>query len=412
MRQADVVHWSAFHRSLPRIKHVSRSELKQAEFARRGRRYALDSLPREMQLSAALPSSSFEFVWVPEAPPEAAEAAGDCEQAAEQLPIVQHGRARSPLWPYEPAQAARGHTRCAGYRVLARQRIDAGWLVSSLATGAAHCRDTRAWRTQGIIAGPRAVPAATGAEPRQRLQRAVSQQRVLGLEGRRGAVRRVKLTCRDGYEDPRTALLPRPHLGNHGFRHLWSVFALSAPSPVTACCDHACGARVARPPTPRCGAAAGDGSLVVSAQSGKGAVVRVWDFLARECLAVLCDHASGLSCVDISGDNRAVLAVGLDAHSKQQITLWDTSSVRTTRRADVLLRSTTEYNVRRAKFSAYEPDKFMTVGRDSIRLYRVRRGSLRGLSIQVHPPLALMRTLPHALCNRALPRPSGLDDWW
>ena len=87
--------------------------------------------------------------------------------------------------------------------------------------------------------------------------------------------------------------------------------------------------------------------------------------------------------LDVSGDGRALLGVGLDAHAKQQITLWDISEVRRHRKARVLLQSVTEYNIKRAKFSPYEADKFMTVGRDSIRLYRIKHGALRGLSIQV-----------------------------
>ena len=125
--------------------------------------------------------------------------------------------------------------------------------------------------------------------------------------------------------------------------------------------------------------------MIASAQEGKSALVRLWDFATGKCLALLCGHASGMACVDISGDGRALLGVGLDSHSKQQMTLWDISDVRTTRRAPVLLKATTEYNIKRARFSPYEPDKFMTVGRDSIRLYRVKNGGLRGLSIQVRP---------------------------
>jgi WD repeat-containing protein 90 len=115
-------------------------------------------------------------------------------------------------------------------------------------------------------------------------------------------------------------------------------------------------------------------------------------------------------CVDVSGDGRALLAVGLDCHSKQQITLWDISDVKTTRRASVLLKSTTEYNIKRAKFSPYEPDKFMTAGRDSIRLYRIKNGTLRGLSIQVCT--ITMPAVHLAVCNQHGLRfyPSGESD--
>jgi hypothetical protein len=87
--------------------------------------------------------------------------------------------------------------------------------------------------------------------------------------------------------------------------------------------------------------------------------------------------------IDISGDGRVLLAVGLDSHGRQQIVLWDISEVRATRRAHVLVKSTTNYNVKRARMSPYEPNKFVTVGRDSVRLYRIKNGALRGLSIQV-----------------------------
>lgn len=136
----------------------------------------------------------------------------------------------------------------------------------------------------------------------------------------------------------------------------------------------------------------GDGSLLASAQAGKEALVRLWTFATGACITILCGHASGLVCVDVSQDGRALLAVGLDAHAKQQIMLWDISQVATGAHMatggappTLVLRSTTEYNVRRARFSAYEKDKLMTCGRDSIRMYRLKGGTLRGLTVQVTP---------------------------
>lgn len=128
---------------------------------------------------------------------------------------------------------------------------------------------------------------------------------------------------------------------------------------------------------------AGDGCVMASAQEGKEALIRLWEFATGKCHAILCGHATGMICVDVSQDSRALLGVGLDAHSKQQITLWDITGLSKGKRAHVVLKSTTEFNIKRAKFSEYEADKLMTVGRDSIRLYRVKGGILRGLSIQV-----------------------------
>lgn len=122
---------------------------------------------------------------------------------------------------------------------------------------------------------------------------------------------------------------------------------------------------------------------MASAQCGKQALVRVWDVPSAKCLAVLCHHASGMTALDISEDGRSLVAVGMDAHSKQLIVLWDITSVREHKKSPIVVKSTTEHNIKRVKFCAYEPEKFMTAGRDSVRLYRTKCDALRGLSIQV-----------------------------
>jgi hypothetical protein len=63
------------------------------------RRYAKAGLPRDMVLSASLDAASFDFVWVPEAPAEEPEL--PCEPP-KPLPLVQRGRAKSPVWPHNP----------------------------------------------------------------------------------------------------------------------------------------------------------------------------------------------------------------------------------------------------------------------------------------------------------------------
>lgn len=61
------------------------------------------------------------------------------------------------------------------------------------------------------------------------------------------------------------------------------------------------------------------GSLLASAQEGKHAVIRVWDFALGTCLAVLMTHASGLTSVDVSADGKALLGVGLDQHGEGRL---------------------------------------------------------------------------------------------
>ena len=80
---------------------------------------------------------------------------------------------------------------------------------------------------------------------------------------------------------------------------------------------------------------------------------------------------------------RALLAVGFDGHGKQLIVVWDISGLRSGHRAEVVVKHATDYHVRRAKFSPFEEDRLMTCGRDSIRIYRLKNGQLRGCSVNL-----------------------------
>lgn len=71
--------------------------------------------------------------------------------------------------------------------------------------------------------------------------------------------------------------------------------------------------------------------------------------------------------------SQALAAVGLDAHAKQMIVLWDISKVghvpghaepyELGRPPPVVLRHVTEYNIRCLRFSPYEDDRLMTCGK-------------------------------------------------
>lgn len=141
---------------------------------------------------------------------------------------------------------------------------------------------------------------------------------------------------------------------------------------------------------------------MASAQGGKQAMIRIWDVPSGKCLGVLCNHASGMVALDVSQDGCSLVAVGLDSFSKQLIVVWDISKVRESKKSPVVVKSTSEHNIKRVKFCVYEPEKFMTAGRDSVRLYRTKCGALRGLSIQVCPT-------PRLILNIASRAPVSVD---
>ncbi|KAG1677552.1 hypothetical protein FOA52_014450 [Chlamydomonas sp. UWO 241] len=128
------------------------------------------------------------------------------------------------------------------------------------------------------------------------------------------------------------------------------------------------------------------GGIMATIQEGKQAVVRVWDFDTGACAAVLNAHASGLVCVSVSPDGRALAAVGQDAHNRQTIVVWDISKLRLGGMAEVVTRHTTDFNVRVLRFSEFEEDQLVAAGRDSIRFYRLKAGQLRGVSVRLSAP--------------------------
>ena len=58
---------------------------------------------------------------------------------------------------------------------------------------------------------------------------------------------------------------------------------------------------------------------MASCQEGKTAVIRLWEYSTGACLGVLNAHASGMACLDISPDGRALLAVGNDAQARARV---------------------------------------------------------------------------------------------
>lgn len=87
-------------------------------------------------------------------------------------------------------------------------------------------------------------------------------------------------------------------------------------------------------------------------------------------------------------------AVGKDKHGRQIIILWDTSNVLTTGwfclfdllifkgKPPIVLQHASGYHINKIIFVPFEETKFVTCGRDNIRLWRIKGGILRGCSVE------------------------------
>ncbi len=138
------------------------------------------------------------------------------------------------------------------------------------------------------------------------------------------------------------------------------------------------------------------GRLLASAQEGKFPMIRLWRVklsdgnpVGASCAAILTAHASGLASLSFSPDDKLLCAVGKDVHRRIQIIVWDVTRALDDNRAanspgapyPIVARQISEFDVRRIKFSPYEENNLVSVGRENIRFWRIRKGHLRGCPV-------------------------------
>ena len=126
-----------------------------------------------------------------------------------------------------------------------------------------------------------------------------------------------------------------------------------------------------------------DGRVLVTGQRGRHPLIKVWDVETFGQVATLYAHASGLRSLDVSPCGRAVVAAGTDTSGRQMIAVWDIGRVMRGGFAPMTLRHRTDYHVNCVKFSPFEEDHLVTCGKNSIRTYRLRKGQLRGCSVDL-----------------------------
>jgi len=146
-----------------------------------------------------------------------------------------------------------------------------------------------------------------------------------------------------------------------------------------------------------------DGRVLVTGQRGRHPLVKVWDVESNAQVATLYAHASGLKSLDVSPCGRAVVAAGTDTSGRQMIAVWDIGRAMRGGFAPMTLRHRTDYHVNCVKFSPFEEDHVVTCGKNSIRTYRLRKGQLRGCSVDLGD-LKLSKLAPKGLTQKGRKR--------
>ncbi|XP_077979468.1 WD repeat-containing protein 90-like [Glandiceps talaboti] len=127
----------------------------------------------------------------------------------------------------------------------------------------------------------------------------------------------------------------------------------------------------------------GPTTILASAQTGQLSVVRVWKFETGECLAMFKTHVHSVYCLSFSHSGGVLCGVGKDGHGKNMVVVWNTSRASRSGEVVVMAKAHTDVDIVRMKIACFDDTRMVSCGRDNVRLWRVRNGSLRSAPVNL-----------------------------
>lgn len=124
-------------------------------------------------------------------------------------------------------------------------------------------------------------------------------------------------------------------------------------------------------------------TLLASAQCGQHSVVRIWDYQMGNCLATIRNHAHSVSSLSFSSSGGLLCGVGKDRHCKTLVVVWSTVNVRKDEIMTVLAKAHTDVDIHTIKVAFFDETRMVSCGRDNVRLWRIRNGSLRSCPVNL-----------------------------
>ncbi|KAM4632224.1 WD repeat-containing protein 90 [Discoglossus pictus] len=127
----------------------------------------------------------------------------------------------------------------------------------------------------------------------------------------------------------------------------------------------------------------GSCTLLASAQTGSLGMVRLWHFKKGSCLAMFKTHAHSVSCLSFSHSGSVLCGVGKDGHGKSMVVVWNTSQASRGGEVVVLAKAHTDVDIQVMKIAFFDDTRMVSCGRDNVRLWRVRGGTLRSCPVNL-----------------------------
>uniref|UniRef100_F6WAH4 WD repeat-containing protein 90 n=1 Tax=Xenopus tropicalis TaxID=8364 RepID=F6WAH4_XENTR len=127
----------------------------------------------------------------------------------------------------------------------------------------------------------------------------------------------------------------------------------------------------------------GSCTLLASAQTGSLSMVRLWHFQKGSCLAMFKTHVHSVSYLSFSHSGTVLCGVGKDGHGKTMVVVWNTSQASRSGEVAVLAKAHTDIDIQTMKIAFFDDTRMVSCGKDNVRLWRVRGGTLRSCPVNL-----------------------------
>uniref|UniRef100_A0A3Q2Y4U8 WD repeat-containing protein 90 n=1 Tax=Hippocampus comes TaxID=109280 RepID=A0A3Q2Y4U8_HIPCM len=127
----------------------------------------------------------------------------------------------------------------------------------------------------------------------------------------------------------------------------------------------------------------GNTTLLASAQSGNYCVIRIWNYLKGNCMAMFRMHAHSVTTLSFSYSGGILCGVGKDSRGKTLVVVWNTAGVGRGGEVSMFAKTKMDVDIKTIKIANFDETRLVSCGHDSIRLWRVRKGTLRSCPINL-----------------------------
>ncbi|XP_074053166.1 WD repeat-containing protein 90 isoform X2 [Macrotis lagotis] len=127
----------------------------------------------------------------------------------------------------------------------------------------------------------------------------------------------------------------------------------------------------------------GNSTLLASSQMGPLSMVRLWNFETGKCLSIFKTHIHSICFLSLSYSGAVLCGVGKDRHRKTMVVVWNTASINHGGEVTVLAKAHMDVDIQALKIAFFDDTRMVSCGRENIRLWRIRGGTLRSCPVNL-----------------------------